>query len=39
VVIILFKCRHCDTVICSVMLCEWLLYGSSAVTVVQLYVA
>ena len=35
----LFMCRHCDTVICSVMLCEWLLYCSCVVTVTQLYVA
>ena len=39
VVIILFMCRHCDTVICSPMLCEWLLYWSYVVTVIQLYVA
>jgi len=39
VVIILFMCRHCDTVICSPMLCEWLLYCSCVVTVIQLYVA
>ena len=38
-VIILFMCRHCDTVICSSMLCEWLLYCSCVVTVIQLYVA
>jgi len=36
---ILFMCRHCHTVICSQMLCEWLLYCSCAVTVIQLYVA
>jgi len=27
VVIILFMCRHCDTVVCSSVLCEWLLYS------------
>jgi len=32
-------CRHCDTVICSPTLCEWLLYCSCVVTVIQLYVA
>jgi len=30
---------HCGTFICSIMLCEWLLYCSYVVTVVQLYVA
>ena len=39
VVIILLMCRHSDTVICSPMLCEWLLYCSCVVTVIQLYVA
>jgi hypothetical protein len=33
VIIILFVCRHCDTVICSLMLCEWLLYCSFFATV------
>jgi len=28
-----------DTVICSLMLCEWLFYCSCVVTVIQLYVA
>jgi len=32
-------CRHCDTVICSPMLCEWLLYCSCVVILIQLYVA
>jgi len=32
VVIILFMCRHSDIVICSVMLCECLLYCSCVVT-------
>jgi len=31
-------CRHCDTVICSVMLCEWLLYCSCVVSVKHLCV-
>jgi len=31
--------RHYDTVICSLMLGEWLLYCSCVVTVIQLYVA
>ena len=39
VVIILFVCRHCGTVICIPVLCEWLLYCSIFVTVVQFYVA
>ena len=38
-VIILFICRHCDTVICSPILREWLLYCSCVVTVIRLYVA
>ena len=33
------SCRHCNTLICSVMICEWLLYCSCVVTVIQLYVA
>jgi hypothetical protein len=36
--IILFMCRHCDTVICSPILCEWLLYSSCIVTMTQLNV-
>ena len=28
-------CRHCDTVICSLMLCEWLLYCSCFFTLLQ----
>ena len=28
-------CRHCDTVICSPMLCEWLLYCSCVFTLIQ----
>ena len=39
VVIILFMCRHCDTVICSPMLCECLLYFSYIVRRIHLYVA
>jgi len=38
VVIILPMCRHCDSVICNAMLCEWLLYCPRVVTVIQLYV-
>jgi len=37
VFIILFMCRHCDTVICSLMLCEWLLYSPCVVTSMKLY--
>jgi len=32
-------CRQCDRVISSLMLCEWLLYCSCVVIVIQLYVA
>jgi hypothetical protein len=39
VVIILCMCRHCDTVICRPVLCEWLLYCARVVTVIHLYVA
>jgi len=39
VVIILFMFHYRDTVICSPMLCEWLLHCSCVVTVIQLYVA
>jgi len=28
-------CRHCDTVICSLMLCVWLLYYSCVFTLIQ----
>jgi len=38
-VFILFLCRQCGTVICSLILCEWLLYCSCVVTVIQLYVS
>jgi len=38
-VIILFVRRYIDTVICSSILCEWILRCSSVVTVIQLYVA
>ena len=34
-VIILFMCRRCDTVICSPTLCEWLLYCSCVFTLIQ----
>ena len=30
--------RHCDAVICSLLLCEWLLYCSSIVSSIELYV-
>jgi hypothetical protein len=36
VVIILCMCRHCDILICSPVICEWLLYCASDVTVIQL---
>ena len=39
VVITLFKCRHRNTVIYSLMQCEWLLYCSCVVTVIKLYVS
>ena len=32
-------CRHYDTVICSTMLCDCLLYFSCFVTAIDLYVA
>ena len=32
-------CRHCETVICSPMLCEWLLYCTCFITLILLYVA
>jgi len=35
----LFMFRRSDRVICSPMLCEWLLYCSCVVTVIQIYVA
>jgi hypothetical protein len=39
VVITLCMCHNFDTLICSPMLCEWLLYCTCLVTVIQLYVA
>jgi len=30
-------CRHCDTVICSVILCEVLLFCSCVVSEIQLF--
>ena len=39
VVVICFMCRHCYTVICSLMLCERLLYFSFVVPLNQLYIA
>ena len=38
-VIIKFLCRHYATVTYSPMSCEWLLYCSFVVTMIQLYVA
>ena len=32
-------CRHCDRVLCSPVLYEWLLYCPSVATVIHLYVA
>ena len=31
-------CRHCDTVICSVMLCELLLYCLCFVNKIEVYI-
>jgi len=32
-------CIHCETIICSRIICECLLYISCVLTVIQLYVA
>ena len=32
-------CRHYETIICSIILCEWLLYTTCVVNRIQLYVA